>query len=653
MPDLSLRHRSGALLAAGAVLALTAPAAQAAYTVAGEVAGPDTGPGIVTGGTAGQVAIAGRTLTGALVGAGHAPGGAFSAAGPVANGSDDEPATFGTGGAVTNTEDLGPAARRLRADGSVSDAVLLGGPGAVPVGTPAVAPGGALLAAVIDADGDLQLWRQAGEGQPAAPLLATLPDDASTVDIEPLGADGFLVVLAAPAVDGAGTRVRAVTVDGTTASGLRVVDDLDTGSATLVQAVPGAAGSFATYLATEGDSSTLRASALSTPAPAAPKVLAEAGGEDSIDDVRGLSLAGGGAAVAWTSSDAEGVSTSAYAVLDGSATATCTRGVPFVAVRLVDRGGPLLVGLDGAERVATVPVQGGCPPPAASAGSTVADGVELEAAVDADGTLVVAVARGGAGPAAIVVDDVTAPAAGPLTAPAEVRPQTSFPASVEASDPWGVAGIAWTVDGESIPGGTSVTVPGRPEGTARLAATVTNAAGLTAEARADVRVRAEAAPTPPTTTTTPAPPPPAPTPPAPAPPAPPVTAQDTKAPVLSGVRLQRSLVRPRAVGVALPRGTALAFAVDEAARYRVTLLRETPRPGARSRCDVRGGRPGGTTGRKLELQGDAPVGITRLAITGRDREGRRLPRGRYRVSVRVIDAAGNWSPTRYVRFTLC
>jgi hypothetical protein len=76
-----------------------------------------------------------------------------------------------------------------------------------------------------------------------------------------------------------------------------------------------------------------------------------------------------------------------------------------------------------------------------------------------------------------------------------------------------------------------------------------------------------------------------------------------------------------------------------------------------SRCQVRPPR----TVPKTPLQGHRVLAVTRslpagkgtVRLTGRGKSGKRLPRGRYRVSLQATDRAGNRSEPVFIRFTLC
>jgi hypothetical protein len=184
--------------------------------------------------------------------------------------------------------------------------------------------------------------------------------------------------------------------------------------------------------------------------------------------------------------------------------------------------------------------------------------------------------------------------------------------------------------------GCSSSIGGLAAGRHRVEATATNAAGQTATRGADVV--AEASPPPPTSTAAPAP--------AAAP-----SPADTTAPQLSELVLRRELFAPRC---GLPRGSAVRFSLSEAARVELSVVRGAARSGARSRCLTRGATaPSRRTGRVLAFSRDLPAGENALPISGRDARGKRLPRGRSRLSVRAVDGAGNRSALRLVRFTLC
>ena len=88
----------------------------------------------------------------------------------------------------------------------------------------------------------------------------------------------------------------------------------------------------------------------------------------------------------------------------------------------------------------------------------------------------------------VLVDDITAPIVGAPGVPKTATTDQSFPATVEASDPWGLTDVTWRVDGEVVAHGTSVTIPGQPTGAHTVTVEATNAAGLTARSSATVAV---------------------------------------------------------------------------------------------------------------------------------------------------------------------
>jgi hypothetical protein len=646
----SARRRAVALtLVAGAPFTLCA-SANAAWFDSAELSGAATASHAVTGATAGQVAVAGSALGGPLIGAAHAPGASFGPPSPLAPGSEDFPAQVGPGGAVLTAAADRPSIRRLHADGTVSAAFPVGPSGSTPIGNAAAAPSGALLVVVSDADGNVQLWRQPSEsGAPVRLVQDSLPDGASAASVVPNGADGFVVVLSAPLGDEGGVRVRALTVSGATAGAVRAIDQSPGAddSVSVLEAIAGGAPLVAYVLETPQGSS-LRAA----PVAAAPTVrtIDSVSGEDaSIDAVDGVATAGG-AAVAWTITDGEAVS-SKYGLLSAAGVLLCSVAEPFSAISLADRGGVVLAGITGDERVALVPVAAGCPAGAPQLSQPVPSAQEVSTGVDADGTLVAMVGRGTDNATRVIVDDVTAPAAGQPDVPAQVPADEPFPASVSATDPWGVAAVIWSVDGAEVADGAQVTIPAQPAGEHTVSVRVRNAAGLDAGTSTVTLATTAPAARAPTPAAAPAP--------APAPtaaPAPVLVAGDTTAPVISRVSVQRDLFRPLATAAALPRGSAVRFTLSEAASLRATVLRGHSKKGGKSRC---GSRPksmpktprGGH--RVLLVTRPFAAGASTLRLTGRDARAKRLPRGRYRVSLQATDAAGNRSPHVFIRFTLC
>jgi hypothetical protein len=349
-----------------------------------------------------------------------------------------------------------------------------------------VAPSGALLVVVTDSAGDAELWRQAADGQPAVSLTTVnLPDGASIVDIASTGSDQFVVALAAPNVDEApGVRVRTITVAGTTGvTGAPVETTSSAGDAVNeLQVVPGQQPGLVYTLVTAAGSA-VKVAAVASPAPLS---LATADGETSaLDGVQGAATSAG-FTVSWTLTSDGGTATTGFAVLPSPAQDGCRGSVGFELADVVDRGGPTLIGLNGDGAVGITTTDASCAATSLVFSSPVADAGDLTASVDADGTILALVGRGEAGASAVVPDDVTAPVLGALSVAAEVRSGEAIPASVEAADPWGLAGVAWTVDGAAVAQGASVTLPALAAGSHRVEATATNAAGLTATRAADI-----------------------------------------------------------------------------------------------------------------------------------------------------------------------
>jgi hypothetical protein len=104
---------------------------------------------------------------------------------------------------------------------------------------------------------------------------------------------------------------------------------------------------------------------------------------------------------------------------------------------------------------------------------------------------------------------------------------------------------------------------------------------------------------------------------------------------------------------ALQRGSTLRFRLSEGAWVRITISRETPAPGRRSRCqrasDPRRDRRAERVG---ILRNTYPAGIQRVRISGRIVQ-RPLARGRYVIRLRASDRVGNLSSISATRFTVC
>src|SRR4051794_37396587 len=586
--DKSQRRGRGAAVqaAAGAVAAAAlalahAPTAHAAWATAGSAPGIGAAPSVLTGGP-GEATIVGIDALESLNGAHHVPGAtAFGAPFGVV-GAADQPQSLpvGAGGALAAAPGSGPVVRRIHADGSVSAPVAVGDDESTIVGRPAAAPGGAAVVLVADADQDVQVWREAGDGAPFTRIGPVIASQASTADVVPSGPDSFVVAFAEPR-DPAGTHVRTLRITGAAVGAPRTVDAITTPSTDTedygfdqIRLV----GGVATFVATTPDGATLRSANVDVTG-SATTVAGPLGADDGFFDTSVLPVGGGGSAIAWSQSAGEAIVTG-YALLGAGGNRVCSTPEPFTAVALVDRGGPTLVGLLGDGTVATVPVSGACGPGAPALGPNLGAGDALAAGVDGDGALVVGVSSSTdedppSSSTALAVDDATAPSLTDVQIPATVQAGTAFGVSAAAADAWGVGDVVWSVDGAEVARGSTATLPGLAAGRHQVRAAVRNTAGLETASAATVTAAADA------------PPPPPPTPPAPTQPAPPVPVAaaaapvDATAPQISRLRVVASLIRPKGAGGG---GTDLRFLISEDASVRVTLLRAKPKPGGRSRC---------------------------------------------------------------------
>lgn len=216
--------------------------------------------------------------------------------------------------------------------------------------------------------------------------------------------------------------------------------------------------------------------------------------------------------------------------------------------------------------------------------------------------------------------DATAPTVSGLAAPASLVAGAEGTFTATVFDDWSVPAVSWLFTGGATLPGASVKRAFPAAGSVTATVTATDAAGNTAEAAKTVTItRAPAAP-------------------AAGGPGPGTAAQaDTRAPVLSGVRLVPGTLKRG------KRTTSLRFTLDEAAAVSVRL--QLVRPGFRSgrRCVAR--RPG--TGVAKRCTRRSPVG-RRLQVPARAGAGtipikRPRARGRYRLEISAADAAGNRS----------
>ena len=221
--------------------------------------------------------------------------------------------------------------------------------------------------------------------------------------------------------------------------------------------------------------------------------------------------------------------------------------------------------------------------------------------------------------------DATPPTLPDLQAPESLTAGFAGTFAATARDDWSVPSVSWLFgDGATLPGAT-VRRSFPAAGSFTATATATDAVGNTATGARTVTVTS-------------------------APPEPLGTGHnataDTRAPVLSGVRLApRALRRGR-------RTTTLHFRLDEAATVVAQL--ERARPGFRSgrRCVAR--RPRRVTPRRCTRFVRFGGALQRTAGPGAGRLTIRRPRakGHYRVKVHAVDGAGNRSAAQQRALTV-
>jgi hypothetical protein len=486
----SCRSRRARVVALGGAAALAALAgggvagsAQAAWLSAGSASGIGAGPSVLAAG-AGEATVTGTNVDSTLFGTRHTPGtSAFSAPFAITAANEEATAPIGAGGAVVSFGDAGSTVRRLHADGTSSAPVVVGTDETSLVGdAAAVASGGAALALVADEDDQVQVWRQPSEGAPFAPIGGVIGADATLAAIAPTGPDSFVAIFAEPRPS-SGAQLRAVRVSGTTVGAVRTVDTQLAGDEFSYESLE-LAGSTAVFVVVADDGATLRAADVDLSSAGA--VLAgPLADDDSFLDTSAVPVAGGGTAVAWTQSAGDATSTGYALALPGGAK-LCSTPEPFGAAVVVDRGGPLLVGLGADGTVGTVPVAGDCAPGTPVPGPDLGAGDAIAAGVDGDGALVVGVsstqqAEPFSSNTVLAVDDATAPSIDLVQVPATVDAGASFGAYVRASDAWGLGAVSWSVEGKPVATGADATIPAQTEeGPHTYRVTVKNAAGLEA-----------------------------------------------------------------------------------------------------------------------------------------------------------------------------
>jgi hypothetical protein len=213
--------------------------------------------------------------------------------------------------------------------------------------------------------------------------------------------------------------------------------------------------------------------------------------------------------------------------------------------------------------------------------------------------------------------DATAPTLGVLQAPDALTAGVAGNFTATALDDWSTPSISWLFGDGATQSGSSVQHAFAAAGSFTATATATDAVGNTAAGERTVTV----SPAPSTSPGT----------------SPIVDGTDTRAPVLSSLRLVPSTLRRG------KRSTTLQFGLDEAATVVVQLQRA--RPGFRSakRCVAK--RPRRGTPKRCTRFVRSGAALRRAAGAGAGRLTIRRPRakGRYRVAVYAVDAAGNRS----------
>jgi hypothetical protein len=217
--------------------------------------------------------------------------------------------------------------------------------------------------------------------------------------------------------------------------------------------------------------------------------------------------------------------------------------------------------------------------------------------------------------------DATAPTVSIVQAPASLTAGIVGTFTATAVDDWSAPSLSWLFGDDGTQNGVTVGHAFTDAGSFSVTATATDAVGNTAGEGRTVTVTA-----------------------APAPPGQSPSggsgSADTRAPVLSGVRLVPGTLRRGR------RSATLRFSLDEAATVVAQL--ERARPGFRSglRCVAR--RPRRGAAKRCTRFVRSGRAMRRAAVVGAGRLAIRRPRarGRYRVAVYALDAAANRSATQ-------
>lgn len=462
MPRSTDRARRRIVGGVSVVLAAVAPASASAAWSAAAPLPVGSEHRVVVGAEAGRVAVLGDIEGGPAL-AVHQPGAAAWAPGQAVP-AGDASGVVGDGGVVARTTPgtVGQDVEVLRAqaDGTFASA-----------GTQTIGPDDGVLAVVGAPDGSLALAVQTGTERlrllrrsPAGVWTTTSPAGTAVISDAALaiGPSGILTVAWVVSADDLATAVRAATFGPGLPGTAITLDELDDPDP-------------ADDVAVERSVDDLVASPSRTGEPGAVWV--------DGDDVSGVNRIRGGN-VGAVGSYAEGrVSFTGAAVdVDSSATRTLVRwaddaGTAAATVATIDRScstpsglGGLTFALRGGElvaaglrdgRLAVGEIDGACTvgaDPSPTPGPELPADVILEAAADAEGTLVVA-GRDASGAVSVAVDDRTLPRIAQLQVPPTVAAGATFTASAVASDAWGPVGLRWSIGG--VDAGAAATASGR------------------------------------------------------------------------------------------------------------------------------------------------------------------------------------------------
>lgn len=680
-----MSRRRIALVAALATAALPASAHAAAWIPAQPVGDGGGLSGVQVSASGAGAAWAAWTLNvedgeSAIYAAPHPPGGVLGAAvrlsapGTDAAGAPAVAANAGGRFAVSWTaSDASDADRVELAIGTVGGlteratiAPAQAGPDAADAKV-AVAPGGRVLVAWVTGDDPARV--RAAIKDPGGPVQI-LPDLSTTGVASDVGVvagpdGGFLVALAkSSGTTTVRTSIEAVTVSPAGAVAPRtleqatLVSDDDTG-VELGSQVTGpsiaAAPNGAAVIAYER---TITSSPPATPTDpdddATAQAIRAASGTTALLGAPGdVSGAATDAAAPAAAGGGQGTLAVAWATGAGTALAVAPPGGGFGGPETVAAGadpaaavmpdGSVVVAYVGAGGVAArvrAPTGGfGPAAPLSPAGPN-----SVTAAADREGNAVLGYAvptgaEGLPGQARVAAYDAAPPAIRALRVPGEGVAGSPLTLGLDVDDSWsGIGGVRWALGDGRETAQREPAVTYDAAGDYRVAATVVDGAGNSAAGERTLRIgpAGQPAPAEPTQQT--------------------AESRDLAAPLVSGLRAERTLFLPSAGSRAavLRAGSGFRFMLSEPARVTITIMRLAYQPGRRSRCLLAGPPPRtrpriGLAGR---VQRDAGAGLNRIAFSGRV-DGRRLPRGRYAARVSAIDAAGNRGRAATVNVTIC